>query len=134
MAAEAAAAVADAPARPPAPGAKPAGDEYFTRLVKLVPSEIVALYLTFKEVAAAFLDVWALICLVLLIIVRAWGTQESGVPVQKVAVVIAAVSFVLWVYATGGHFPWVRMPDVPGAISVAIGVWTFLIPRFYKGD
>jgi hypothetical protein len=67
---------APAPTLPPA---TPPGDDYLTRLVKLVPSEIMALYLTFKEMAAAFLGVWALICLGLLIFVRAGerGKKEN---------------------------------------------------------
>ena len=82
--------------RPPAPG-----DPYLSRLIKLIPSEVVALYLTFKEVA----------------------------------ILIATVSFVLWVYATDGYFLHFRRPaNVPGLISVSVGVWTFLLPYLYKGD
>jgi hypothetical protein len=47
------------------------------------------------------------------------------------------VSYVLWIYATGGylvneHF---AVPAAyNGIVSVAIGVWTFLLPYLYKGD
>ena len=52
-----------------------------------------------------------------------------------IGVVISSVSFVLWVYATGGTFPQLPAPTAPtGIIPVAIGVWTFLIPYVYKGE
>jgi hypothetical protein len=109
-----------------------AADDYLTRLVKLIPAEVVALYLTFKEVAADWLAIWATVCLVLVVIVRALGTSGANKPVQWGAVVVAAVSFVLWIYATGGHIIDVTLPA--GVISAAIGLWTFVVPWFYKGD
>ena len=111
------------------------GDLYLSRLVKLVPSEVVALYLTFKESAATWLGVWATICLGLVVLTRTLGTHEAGKPVQVGAVLVSTVSFVLWVYATSGHFLSLTLPaSPPGLISVAIGVWTFLVPLLYKGD
>jgi hypothetical protein len=57
------------------------------------------------------------------------------VPSEVGAVLVSMVSFVLWVYATDGRFLSYELPaSPPGLISVAIGVWTFLIPLFYKGD
>lgn len=114
--------------------ATPQGDPYLARLVKLIPSEVVALYLTFKEVAATWLGVWALICLFLVVLVRAATTRGSGQPIQFGAVAIASVSFVLWIYATGGTILGLQLPTtVPGLISVSVGVWTFIIPFIYKG-
>lgn len=111
------------------------GDVYLARLVKLIPAEVVALYLTFKEVAETWLGVWAAICLVLVLFVRVLGTRNGPqVSAQRTAVAVAAVSFVLWVYATGGTILDWEPPDVPGAISVAVGLWTFVVPWFYKGD
>ena len=38
-------------------------------------------------------------------------------------------------YGTDGYLLSVELPESPpGLISVAIGVWTFLVPLFYKGD
>jgi len=51
------------------------------------------------------------------------------------AVLIATISFILWVYATHGYFPYLKLPaSVPGLVSVLIGAWTFLLPYFYKGE
>ncbi len=111
------------------------GDLYLSRLVKLVPSEVVALYLTFRETAESWIGWWSTVCLLLVIITRTLGTHEAGKRVQVGAVLVSMVSFVLWVYATDGRFLSYELPaSPPGLISVAIGVWTFLIPLFYKGD
>ena len=110
-------------------------DLYLSRLVKLVPSEVVALYLTFKETAATWLGTWATVCLGLVVLTRTLGTHEAGKRVQVGAVLVSMVSFGLWVYATNGQFLSVELPaSPPGLISVAIGVWTFVVPLIYKGD
>ncbi|MGO9116054.1 MAG: hypothetical protein ACLQPD_00390 [Desulfomonilaceae bacterium] len=110
------------------------GDVYFTRLVKLIPSEIVGLYLTFRETAASFLGIWAAICLILLLFIRTIGNSHKLESIQILAVSISSVSFILWVYAMGGDFLGIKFPDIPGAIPVSIGVWTFVVPYIYKGD
>jgi hypothetical protein len=126
-----------AAADPPANPNPPPQDPYFARLVKLVPSEVLALYLAFKTSAGTFVGYWALVCLGLVIVVRTLGTRQAGKPIQIAAVAIATVSYVLWIYATNGylvneHF---AVPDAyNGIVSVAIGVWTFLLPYIYKGD
>jgi hypothetical protein len=100
-----------------------------------VPAEVLALYLTFKEVATTFLGVWATICLILVVVVRTIGNRQAGKPIQIAAIAIASVSFVLWLYASGGYLLSAKLPaNSSGVVSVAIGVWTFLLPYLYKGD
>lgn len=121
----------------PTPILTGAADDYFGRLMKLLPTEIVALYLTFKGAATNWPEIWAAICLVLVVIFRIVGTNrpEKGNPIQLIAVLIAAVSFILWIYAMGGYiFQMQFLTDNPVVISVAIGVWTVLLPKLYKGD
>lgn len=122
---------AELPAESVAPA--PQGDLYLARLVKLIPSEVVALYLTFKEVANTWVGIWALVCLGLVVVVRVTTTRSPGKPLQVGAVLIACVSFVLWIYATGGTIANLQLPAAPGLISVSVGVWTFLLPYLYKG-
>jgi hypothetical protein len=117
------------------PESRKPGDPYLARLVLLVPSEVLALYLTFKETASSFLGTWAAICLALVIFVRTVGTHKAGKSIQLGSVLIATISFVLWIYATGGYLlSWKLPSNYPGVISIAIGVWTFVIPYWYKGD
>ncbi len=122
--------------RPPSVSAtavQQAPDEYLARLVKLIPSEVVALYLAGKQLATTWLGVWAVVCFVLVLVARTIGTKEAGKPVQVIAVVASAVSFVVWVYATGGWFFEWQLPEA-GIASVAVLIWTFLVPYLYKGD
>jgi hypothetical protein len=122
----------------PAPAEPAQGDPYLTRLVKLIPSEVITLYLAFKTTAAGtVLEVsgWAAICLGLVILARAVGTYEKGKGIQIMAVIVSTVSFILWIYATNGYFPILGQiaQNNMGLISIGIGVWTFLVPYLYKG-
>jgi hypothetical protein len=107
-------------------------DPWLARLVKLVPAEIVAVYLAGRPLAAdRFAELWPVVCLALVVIVRAWGSSDRRGP-QWISVAIAAASFVLWVHATGGRFPgWTLAADVAG---LAVLVWTTLVPVFWRGD
>ena len=107
-------------------------DPWLTRLVKLVPVEIVAVYLAGRPFAEqSFAGAWPLVCLVLTIVVRAFGTSDRRGP-QWLSVAVSAVSFVLWVYATGGHFLTFEVDANLAALAVL--VWTTLIPVFWRGE
>jgi|SRR5215831_11883959 len=113
---------------------QPAGpiDPWLTRLVKLVPAEIIAVYLAGRPLAEPRLaGTWPVVCLVLTIIVRAFGTSDHRGP-QWLSVAVSAVSFVLWVYATGGHF--LSLPVDPNLAALAVLVWTTLAPVLWRGD
>ena len=113
---------------------EPAGpvDPWLTRLVKLVPAEIVAVYLAGRPLAQEhYAGVWPVACLVLTIVVRAFGTSDSSGP-QWLSVGVSAVSFVLWVYATGGQF--LTYPLDVNLAGLAVLVWTTLVPVFWRGD
>jgi len=128
------------------------GKEYIDRLVKLIPSEVVGLYIAGKGVIQAKFDPaitpppagedwywigWTLVCFLAVILSRAWATRdpETGTPPQWGAVAIAALSFVFWIYTLGDIFSRVTphyWSPVIGTLTVM--VWTFLVPFFYKGD
>jgi hypothetical protein len=48
--------------------------------------------------------------------------------------VVSSLSFVIWVYAVGDQFFAWKLPPNTGIASIAVLVWTFLVPYFYKGD
>jgi hypothetical protein len=113
---------------------QPAGpiDPWLTRVVKLVPAEIVAVYLAGRPLAQErYAGLWPVACLVLTILVRAFGTSDRRGP-QWLTVVVSAVSFVLWVYATGGRFLTYDV-DVNLA-ALAVLFWTTLVPVFWRGQ
>ena len=107
-------------------------DSWLTRLVKLVPAEIVAVYLAGRPLAQErYAGLWPIACLVLTILVRAFGTSDRRGP-QWLTVLVSAVSFVLWVYATGGHFLTYEVDVNLAALGVLF--WTTLVPVFWRGQ
>lgn len=103
-------------------------DNIFSRIVKLAPSEVVGLYLLGKGVAdPSWLGTWSVICLALVLILRIWGTKS-----QWPSVLISFVSFGIWVLAIGDPLLIYTVAD-DRILSLAILVFTFLVPIFYKG-
>jgi hypothetical protein len=139
----------------------PAGS-YMERLVKLVPVEAVSVYpLLFNEAnsladannraRAVALVSWIIFAVVVVLRWQATAVPERGP--QWLAVAIAAISYVIWVYVFGGHFGvetwlqhWGLSPDPSGLPdpdaakfknligSLALVCWTLLVPAVYKGD
>lgn len=112
--------------------------DYGERLVKLIPSEVVGIYLVGAGVIPAgakiSVTVWAAVCLGLVVLARAYGTREPALnlPPQWKAVLISSVSFVIWVYTIPGPFQSFGLA-IPYVGSLAILVWTFVVPYFYTG-
>ena len=112
--------------------------DYGERLVKLIPSEVVGLYLVgvgvIPATAKVAVTVWAVLCLGLVVLARAYATRDQALnlPPQWKAVVISSVSFVIWVYTIPGPFQALGVA-VPYIGSLAILVWTFVVPYFYTG-
>ena len=112
--------------------------DYGERLVKLIPSEVVGIYLVGVGVIPPTgkipVTVWAVVCLGLVVLARAYATKEPALnlPPQWKAVLISSVSFVIWVYKIPVPFQSFGLA-VPYVGSLAILVWTFVVPYFYTG-
>lgn len=113
--------------------------DYLGRLLKMIPAEIVGLYMIGKgfipEDQKTVQIIWPIVCLILLIILRLWGTKDptENKPSQPIPVAIAAIAFVIWLYWLGGPY----IPEgynKPFIASLLVLVWSFLIPLFYKGE
>lgn len=119
-----------------------AGDQdikgYLDRLMKTIPGEAVGLYLVgsgfIPKDQAIVLAGWSAICLLGVVAVKAYGTSDAANHVSPdwVHVAISAVSFVIWVYTSGGPFAAFGL-TVPYIGSLLVLAWTFFIPLFYKG-
>lgn len=126
-------------------------DSYMERLVKLVPAEAVAAYPLIKPLAVSVGDwaVWFLswVLLGVVVVLRWQTTSVAGRGPQRTAVVIACVSFVIWVYVLKGDFglssavqTFVPVADTKIAdtteflSTLALVIWTIVIPVFYRGD
>ena len=111
-------------------------EEYLGKLIKLIPAPALGIYLTGKGFAPdTFLGWWAVVGLVLVVVFRIWGTQDPqrGLEVQWANVVVAFISFIIWVYAIGDQIATFANPW-PWAASLAVLVWTAIAPLFVKAD
>lgn len=112
-------------------------DSYLSRLLKLIPAEVIALYLVGRGLIPqdkpVGLFVWSVVALVGVVLVRCRATRKPGVGPQWRAVGIAAVSFVVWIYSLGDVFA-VCGIYIPWVGSLLVLAWTFFIPYVYKAD
>jgi hypothetical protein len=116
---------------------------YLDRLIKMIPTEVIGLYLVGSGIVPTSQDIipkmalviWALICLIAVVIVRIYGTydQTKQHPVDWPHVVISSVAFLVWVYTIGGPFAAFGL-TVPWIGSLLVLVWTFFVPIFYRGQ
>ncbi len=118
--------------------------DYLGRLVKLIPAEVISLYLVGKGIIATgqgqptplpYWIGWTIFCLVAVLVVRLYGTAEprENQPPQMVAVAIACISYLVWIYSMGDVFALLNWHD-PKLGSLAVLAWSFAVPYFYKGD
>lgn len=144
------------------------GDAYMSRLVKLVPAEAVTVYPVVMQQAnavtpldgprwAVYIAAWTMLLIV--VVLRFVATREPGRSPQWGAVLIAAVSFFIWVHVMGGDFGFERLlenmahgsaPDsltrsgpsnIPNTgelkqfvSNLSLTAWTLLAPAVYRGE
>jgi hypothetical protein len=113
-------------------------NSYLDRLTKMIPTPVIALYLVgtsqIPAGQAIGLLVWAVICLVGVIALLAYGTADAKKhkPIDWIHTAISAGAFVIWVYAMGGPFAAFNL-QVSWIGSLAVLAYTFFVPIFYKG-
>jgi hypothetical protein len=118
-------------------------NSYLDRLLKMIPAEVVCLYLVGSGLIpddlrpqdrGISLAVWGFVCLVGVVLVRAYGTADlpNNLPVDWRHVAISSVAMVLWVYSLGGPFEAFGL-HVPFLGSLLVLAWTFFVPIFYEG-
>lgn len=97
---------------------------YLDRLVRLIPAEIVSLYLAGRAILLAQTPpagadpaaltspllwvIWTIFCLAAIFAVRIWATSDPQSPPEWAAIGIAAISFLIWVYSMGRRLPAAR--------------------------
>jgi len=109
-------------------------DDYLTKIIKYIPSEVVVLYITLYGVASAakteipfVLITWLIFVVgVLGTVLYLWRIAQVN---DRLQIFISAGAFVVWVFALGGPFSnllWYN--PVYGALLLPI--YTFFIPIF----
>jgi hypothetical protein len=112
-----------------------AAGAYLENLVKLMPGEVLTFYPAEKllKLSDPWPDyrVWPIVCLIVLIILRAKATAraKSWKP-QILPFVVSIGTFVLWVYFTNDHFLYWK-PD--GAAKVLLTYAALLWPILWSG-
>ena len=113
-------------------------NSYLDRLMKMIPAEVIALYLVGSGIIPkeqyVGLVMWSVICLAGVILLRAYGTADAPAnkPTDWTHTIISAVAFVIWVYSLGGPFALFKV-YIPWIGSLLVLVYTFFVPIFYKG-
>jgi hypothetical protein len=106
--------------------------EFLGKLLKLIPSEIIAAYLAVQGLIPAGSKKWGLtiVSLVFLIITPLYLRFVQKVE-RVTQIVISSLSFIVWLYCLGG--PFVSFNLYIGWIaSVVLLIWTIFIPRFFN--
>ncbi len=112
--------------------------DYLDRLMKMIPGEVVGLYLVGSGIIPAgqsvSLLIWTIICLAGVIALRAYGTADPATNKAPdwIHVGISSIAFLIWVYSIGGVFEAYGLA-VPYIGSLLVLAWTFFVPIFYKG-
>jgi hypothetical protein len=126
------------------------------RLVKLFPAEAISAFPLLMPLAtqvgtwAVWVVAWTLLFVVIVLRWHATSAPQKGP--QWPAVVVASISFVIWVYVMKGDFGFYELarhvwlgegssPTDAGKVesatqfisSLALVVWTIVVPVFYQG-
>lgn len=133
-------------------------DSYIERLVKLIPAEVIAVYMLGKDIVPGADQLgtggdddrpgWALACLVFTFVLRAIMSVDftsirelldptDDKKVQWLAVIVATISFALWVYVIGDTIAFVdRLPFPVASWQAKLGmlIWTPLVPYLLKNE
>jgi hypothetical protein len=109
---------------------------YLDRLLKLIPAEVLSLYLVGVGIIPSEKHVvaigWAIFCLMAVALVKAYGTSDDDTSPDWTHVCISMIAFVLWVYSLGGPFVVLKLHE-PYLASLLILAFTFIAPFAYRG-
>jgi hypothetical protein len=124
-------------------------DTYMTRLTKLVPAEAITAYPLFINTIPNNQRNWqgvllvAAVILVVVMVLRWSATKGPDGKAQWPAVILSAISFVIWVFVMGANSDFATLLDLskvaPGIqpqllSSLALFAWTAIAPALYTGD
>lgn len=118
-------------------------DGWASRLAKLIPAEALGTYAATVALIPASvtgtiklvcLIVIAVACIAILVVVRVKSTSKGGVKPQVLAIVISAISFVIWTATLGPISP-IPLPESVAWIPTIVAVlWVAAVGVFYRGD
>jgi len=107
--------------------------EYRSKLLKLIPSEIVAAYMVLHGVIPAEYAKWGLIIITLvLLILTPFYLKKFEKVKENLQIILSSLTFIIWVYSlNGGPFAHWNLYE-PWIASVVLVLWTLIIPLLFR--
>jgi hypothetical protein len=103
---------------------------YRDKLLKLIPSEIVAAYMVVIGIIPKDYAKWGtLIVSLLLLILTPFYLKKLQNVTNNMQIAFCSLSFVVWVYSLGGPFMYWHVYE-PWIASIVLIIWTLLVPLF----
>jgi hypothetical protein len=101
---------------------------YKDRLLKLIPSEIVAAYMVLAGIIPLASAKWGtlIVSIILLILVPFYLWKIHNVT-RSSQIIVTSISFVVWVYSLGGPFQFWNLYQA-WIGSVILVLWTLIVP------
>jgi hypothetical protein len=100
------------------PASDQPGDNYLSALLKLIPAEVVSIYMAIRDSAGQHdsATLWFILCLVTCLILRTYSNlpRKPGAGIRDVqwrSVAVSVIAFFLWAQAIGSAKP--VLPMVP---------------------
>ncbi len=117
-----------------------AGDEYFDRLIKLIPSESIAAFLAVQGILLSALKspdqadqllIWLLIVFIAIGIGNILYMRDRGVT-SNIQLAILTGAYILWVLSIGGPFRLLGVEPFIGPVLTIL--FMYFVTRYYKGQ
>jgi heme/copper-type cytochrome/quinol oxidase subunit 4 len=107
-------------------------EQYLGKLLKLIPSEIIAAYMVIQGFIPEDKTKWGLSAIALVLFIIPPLYLKFVQKVEKTAqIFVSTFSFIIWVYAIGGPFVFWNIHEAWIASAVLL-LWTTFIPQFFK--
>ena len=115
------------------------GDKYVDKVLKLIPAETVAVYMSLDGVLRSALvqresslQNWLWVTFVGIAIGNVLYLRQVAQVGEAGQVAILTAAFIVWVFTIGGPFSTYAWYE-PFMGSVILGLFTFIAPRLYRG-
>jgi hypothetical protein len=112
-----------------------AQNSFLQVLLKLIPSEVIAVFIFVQGVLPRILTPHLVVTILLVAITPLYLSRAMGVR-SRIQLVVSTISLVVWIYAMGvGPLRFVRAPFYePCHGAVALAVWTLVPPMLLAGQ
>lgn len=115
--------------------ANPAGDSYNDRLVKMIPSDVVALYLACNTAVSTFhgtSSTYWIVFFFILLILPFYLKRIAGVT-ETMQIVVMTINFVLWCSTLDQPFDFMQGDSKKLFSTISVALFTFAVPIIYRG-